>query len=65
MSEKYITQKDSIKRKRVKIFDTELAYVETGKGKPIVFLHGNPTSSYLWRNIIPNLTKLCVKRDAL
>ena len=32
-----------------------MAYVETGKldGDPIVFLHGNPTSSYLWRNIIP------------
>jgi haloalkane dehalogenase len=30
-----------------------MAYVETGQGDPIVFLHGNPTSSYLWRNIIP------------
>ncbi|MBT3808510.1 MAG: haloalkane dehalogenase, partial [Rhodospirillaceae bacterium] len=32
-----------------------MAYVETGKldGDPIVFLHGNPTSSYLWRNILP------------
>ncbi len=31
----------------------EMAYVEAGRGDPIVFLHGNPTSSYLWRNIIP------------
>ncbi len=31
-----------------------MAYVEAGKGDPIVFLHGNPTSSYLWRNIIPH-----------
>jgi haloalkane dehalogenase len=30
-----------------------MAYVERGEGDPIVFLHGNPTSSYLWRNIIP------------
>jgi len=30
-----------------------MAYVEEGQGDPIVFLHGNPTSSYLWRNIIP------------
>lgn len=33
-----------------------LAYVDEGKGKPIVLLHGNPTSSYLWRNVIPELT---------
>lgn len=30
-----------------------MAYVDVGQGDPIVFLHGNPTSSYLWRNIIP------------
>ena len=33
-----------------------LAYVEEGQGNPIVLLHGNPTSSYLWRNVIPELT---------
>ena len=32
-----------------------MAYVETGAGDPIVFQHGNPTSSYLWRNIMPHL----------
>lgn len=32
-----------------------MAYVELGEGKPIVFQHGNPTSSYLWRNIMPHL----------
>jgi len=32
-----------------------MAYVEVGTGDPIVFLHGNPTSSYLWRNVIPHL----------
>ena len=32
-----------------------MAYVEAGSGAPIVFLHGNPTSSYLWRNVIPHL----------
>jgi haloalkane dehalogenase len=30
--------------------------VEQGSGEPILFLHGNPTSSYLWRNIIPHLS---------
>lgn len=33
----------------------EMAYVETGSGAPVLFLHGNPTSSYLWRNIMPHL----------
>ena len=33
-----------------------MAYFEAGSGDPIVFQHGNPTSSYLWRNIIPHLT---------
>jgi haloalkane dehalogenase len=42
-------------RRRVAVLDTEMSYVETGQGDPIVFLHGNPTSSYLWRNIIPYL----------
>jgi haloalkane dehalogenase len=33
-----------------------MAYVEAGEGDPLVFLHGNPTSSWLWRNILPALT---------
>ena len=33
----------------------KIAYVEAGEGDPIVLLHGNPTSSYLWRNVIPEL----------
>jgi haloalkane dehalogenase len=35
-----------------------MAYVEEGEGPPIVFLHGNPTSSYLWRNVMPHLSGL-------
>ena len=34
-----------------------MAYVEAGTGDPIVFLHGNPTSSYLWRNVIPHVER--------
>src|SRR6266498_3001957 len=37
------------------ILGRKMAYVEVGAGDPIVFLHGNPTSSYLWRNVIPRL----------
>lgn len=33
-----------------------IAYIDEGSGAPIVLLHGNPTSSYLWRNVIPELT---------
>ena len=32
-----------------------MAYVDEGSGPPVVLLHGNPTSSYLWRNVIPSL----------
>ena len=42
-----------MERNRVRVLDTEISYVDVGAGTPIVFLHGNPTSSYLWRNIIP------------
>jgi len=34
----------------------QIAYIDEGEGAPIVLLHGNPTSSYLWRNVIPELT---------
>ncbi len=42
-----------------------MAYVEAGEGDPIVFLHGNPTSSYLWRNVIPHVEHLgrCIAPD--
>ena len=44
-----------------------MAYVDVGEGDPIVFLHGNPTSSYLWRNVIPHLTGLgrCIAPDLI
>jgi haloalkane dehalogenase len=48
-----ISTEDVSYRKRVRVLDTDMAYVDVGEGDPIVFLHGNPTPSYLWRNIIP------------
>jgi haloalkane dehalogenase len=44
-----------------------MAYVEAGRGDPIVFLHGNPTSSYLWRNILPYLQPAgrCIAPDLI
>ncbi len=41
--------------KRATVKGRSMAYVEAGTGDPIVFLHGNPTSSYLWRNVMPHL----------
>ncbi|KIO75989.1 haloalkane dehalogenase [Pedobacter lusitanus] len=44
-----------------------MAYIEEGEGDPIVFLHGNPTSSYIWRNILPHMQKLgrCIAPDLM
>ena len=39
----------------VSVLDSSIHHVEAGEGDPIVFLHGNPTSSYLRRNVIPRL----------
>ena len=39
----------------IEILGARMAYVEAGEGDPILFLHGQPTSSYLWRNIMPHL----------
>ena len=52
-----ISANDPYKRNRVSVLDSDMAYVDTGSGDPVVFLHGNPTSSYLWRNIIPQVEK--------
>ncbi|MDB3868340.1 haloalkane dehalogenase [Gammaproteobacteria bacterium] len=41
-------------KKFFKVRDKNLAYIDEGEGDAIVFIHGNPTSSYLWRNIAPN-----------
>ena len=65
-----ISAKDPYPRKNVQAGGVEMAYVDTGTadtgaGDPIVFLHGNPTSSYLWRNIIPHLESVgrCLAPD--
>ncbi|MEM8836745.1 MAG: haloalkane dehalogenase [Pseudomonadota bacterium] len=44
------------KKKSVEINGSKMAYVDEGDGPVVLFLHGNPTSSYLWRNIIPYVT---------
>ncbi len=54
-------------KRRHRVLGSEMAYVEVGEGDPIVLLHGNPTSSYLWRNILPHLQTLgrCIAPDLI
>ncbi len=55
------------RKRRVTVRGLEMAYYEVGEGDPIVFLHGNPTSSYLWRHIIPHVQHLgrCIAPDMI
>jgi haloalkane dehalogenase len=65
-AETKISAVDSLPRRRIRVDDSEMSYVDTGgAGDPIVFLHGNPTWSYLWRNIIPSIRPLgrCLAPD--
>ncbi|MEL0130902.1 MAG: haloalkane dehalogenase, partial [Betaproteobacteria bacterium] len=41
-------------KKFVEVLGSNMAYVDEGEGDTIIFQHGNPTSSYLWRNIMPH-----------
>jgi alpha/beta hydrolase family protein len=54
-------------KKRRQVLGREMAYVEVGEGDPIVLLHGNPTSSFLWRNVLPHLQSRgrCIAPDLI
>ena len=54
-------------KKKISVGGLDMAYYEVGSGDPILFLHGNPTSSYLWRNIIPHVQHLgrCIAPDLI
>ena len=62
-----ISAKERYPKKKIDVRGSKMAYVEVGGGDPIVFLHGNPTSSYLWRNVIPHVEKLgrCIAPDLI
>ena len=62
-----IATEERYTKKKTKILGHTMSFVDEGAGDPIVLLHGNPTSSYLWRNIIPHLTGLgrCVAPDLI
>jgi haloalkane dehalogenase len=54
-------------KKMAEVLGKQMAYVEMGSGDPIVFQHGNPTSSYLWRNVMPHLADQgrCIALDLI
>jgi haloalkane dehalogenase len=56
-----------LSKKKIEILGHEMAYHERGEGDPIVLLHGNPTSSYLWRDVVPHLegSGRCVVPDLI
>jgi len=62
-----ISPKFPFDSKFIEINGSKMHYIDVGKGDPILFLHGNPTSSYLWRNIIPHLQKnaRCIALDLI
>jgi pimeloyl-ACP methyl ester carboxylesterase len=41
--------------REVRVAGSSMRYLESGRGRPVLFLHGNPTSSHLWRNVLPHL----------
>jgi haloalkane dehalogenase len=51
----------------VSVLGSQMHYVDEGEGDPILFLHGNPTSSYLWRNVIPHVMPFgrCIAPDLI
>lgn len=58
---------DEHPKQKIIVNGRSMAYVEMGTGDPVVFLHGNPTSSYLWRNIMPHLADRarCIAPDLI
>lgn len=67
MTESSISPDFTLAVRYVDVHGSRMAYVDEGQGDPILFLHGNPTSSYLWRNVIPHLRGVgrCIAPDLI
>ena len=67
MPRQKISEIDPYDRQRVEVLDSEMSYIDAGSGDPVVFLHGNGTFSYAWRNIIPYVEPLgrCLAPDLM
>ena len=62
-----ISSEERYTKNHAEVNGRRMAYVEAGTGDPIIFLHGNPTSSYLWRNVMPHAEELgrCIAPDLI
>ncbi len=62
-----MTTTTPLDKQTIEVLGHRMAYHERGTGDPIVLLHGNPTSSYLWRNVVPHLEGLgrCIVPDLI
>ncbi len=48
-----ISEENPLPRREVAIYDSTMSYLDAGEGEVVLFLHGNPSAAYLWRNVIP------------
>ena len=62
-----VPSEENYAKHKIEVMGYNMAYADEGEGPPIVLLHGNPTASYLWRNVIPHLTRLgrCIAPDLM
>lgn len=62
-----ISAEERYSKHKITVHGLQMAYLDEGEGDPIVFLHGNPSSSYEWRNVIPHLIHLgrCIAPDLI
>jgi len=62
-----VSAKFPFESRYLEVEGSRIHYIEEGAGDPVLFLHGNPTSSYLWRNIIPHLSDRyrCIAPDLI
>jgi haloalkane dehalogenase len=67
MTIKRTSTKPKLNSKFIDVFGSKMHYLEAGEGDPVLFLHGVPTSSYIWRNIIPHTQSLkrCIAVDLI
>lgn len=61
------TNLERYRKQAIQVKGLKMAYIEGGSGDPIVFLHGNPSSSFEWRNVIPHLVDMgrCIAPDLI
>ncbi len=62
-----ISAEERYSKYQVTVHGLKMAYIDEGVGDPIIFLHGNPSSSYEWRNVIPHLVNMgrCIAPDLI